>query len=276
MFPFKSLPGADVSAATLTHRGGFRRDREFALFDESGTCVNGKRNPGVHALRVRYDEGLSSAAFTSALTGERFVYDLEASPRKLEAWLERHFGQRIGVRRESNGGFPDDTDAPGPTIVSTASLAAIATWFPGLDINGMRARLRTNVEIGGVPPFWEDHLFAKAGMGVPFCVGEAWLEGTNPCQRCVVPTRDPDSGQPIAGFAKRVAEQRAATLPAWAQRTRFDHFYRLAVNTRPAASQAGRMIHVGDSVTVRAGDGSPLQTASNDNRKNQTARPTIS
>jgi hypothetical protein len=55
------------------------------LFDESG-CVNGKRDADVHALRVWYDDALSCAAFTSVLTGERFVFDLEDSSPKLEAW----------------------------------------------------------------------------------------------------------------------------------------------------------------------------------------------
>jgi uncharacterized protein YcbX len=253
VFPFKALPGADVHAAALTLRGGLRRDREFALFDETG-YINGKRNADVHALRVWYDDTLGSATFTSVLNGERFVFDLEDGPRELEAWLARHFGKRVSVRRESDGGFPDDTTAPGPTIVSTATLALIATWFPGLDTDSVRSRLRTNIEVDGVPAFWEDRLFAAAGTTVPFEVGETLLEGTNPCQRCVVPSRDPDTGSTIAGFAKRVAERRAATLPAWADRSRFDHFYRLTVNTRPAPAQVGRSIRVRDAVTIAAQD----------------------
>lgn len=253
VFPFKALPGAEVDEAALTPRGGLRRDREFALFDETG-YVNGKRNADVHALRVWYDDTLSSAAFTSVLTGERFVFDLDESPRKLEAWLAGHFGKRISVRRESDGGFPDDTAATGPTIVSTATLELVATWFPGLDAGSVRSRLRTNIEVDGIPAFWEDRLFAAAGTTVPFLVGETLLEGTNPCQRCVVPSRDPDTGAAIPRFAKRVAEQRAALLPAWADASRFDHFHRLAVNTRPAPAQAGRTLRVGDSVTIVAPD----------------------
>jgi uncharacterized protein YcbX len=251
VFPFKSLPGADVDAASLTLRGGLRGDREFALFDESG-CVNGKRNPDVHALRVWFDGGLSTATFISTLTGERFAFDLAGSVHGLEAWLAGHFQRRITVRRERDGGFPDDPDAPGPTVVSAATLAAVATWFPGLTADSVRLRLRTNIEIEGVPAFWEDRLFARMGMVVPFRIGEALLEGTNPCARCVVPSRDPDSGAPIPGFPKRVSERRAAMLPPWADRSRFDHFYRLALNTRPASAhaQVGRTIRTGDPLTI--------------------------
>jgi hypothetical protein len=152
------------------------------------------------------------------------------------------------VRRDENGGFPDDGNAPGPTVVSTATLAAVASWFPGLDVDSVRRRLRANVEIDGVPAFWEDALFGAAGDAVPFQLGAVELAGTNPCQRCIVPSRDPESGEPLPAFAKHVAERRAETLPPWAERTRFDHFYRLAVNTRAAPNQAGRAIRVGDSL----------------------------
>jgi uncharacterized protein YcbX len=247
IFPFKSLPGVDVSAATLTLGGGFSRDREFAMFDETG-YVNGKRDPRVHALRVGYDEAVTRAHFTSTRTGERLTYELEDDPRALESWLARHFGRRIMVRRNCDGGFPDDAVAPGPTVISRATLAAVAGWFPGLDVDRARLRLRTNIELGDVPPFWEDRLYGGADTAVAVHVGDVILEGTNPCQRCVVPSRDPETGSPILGFAKRVAEQRAASLPAWANTTRFDHFYRLAVNTRPAFMQMGRAIQIGDAV----------------------------
>jgi hypothetical protein len=50
------------------------------------------------------------------------------------------------------------------------------------------------------------------------------------------------------GFAKRVAEGRLAALPAWADRSRFDHYYRLAVNTRPAPLASAGVIRLGDAV----------------------------
>jgi len=251
IFPFKSLAGADVSAATLTRGRGLAGDREFAMYDESG-LVNGKREPKVHALAVTYRLSVGVAAFASKLTGERFTFALEDDPFELARWLGSHFGRPIAVRRDSDGGFPDDAAAPGPTVVSFATLEAVASWFPGLDVSGVRTRLRTNIELGGVPAFWEDRLYSRAGAAVAFRVGSVTLEGTNPCQRCIVPSRDPETGSPIVGFAKRVAERRAETLPVWAEASRFDHFYRLAVNTRPAALplQPGRVIRVGDVVAV--------------------------
>jgi uncharacterized protein len=39
-------------------------------------------------------------------------------------------------------------------------------------------------------------------------------------------------------------------LPTWAERSRFNHFYRLAINTIVPADQAGKIIRVGDEIEV--------------------------
>jgi uncharacterized protein len=239
-----------VSEATVTSRGGFAHDRRFALLDEQGRYVNGKVEPRVHALRVTYDDDLSVATFTNSGTGERRGFRLGADGAALAAWLGPIVQRVVGLRRDDEGGFPDDTVAPGPTLISTATLEAVAAWFPGLTVDSVRRRLRTNIEVEGVPAFWEDGLFGAAGTVIPFRIGDVAFEGTNPCQRCVVPSRDPETGEPLAAFAKRVGAERAAALPPWADRTRFDHFYRLALNTRPAGGQAGSCVRVGDHVLV--------------------------
>ena len=71
----------------------------------------------------------------------------------------------------------------------------------------------------------------------------------DPCQRCVVPTRSPGTGERYADFAAIFEKQRYAKLPYWATRSRFDHFYRLAANTRPVAGHSG-VIRVGDDVQI--------------------------
>jgi uncharacterized protein YcbX len=125
-------------------------------------------------------------------------------------------------------------------------LATVAQWF-NLSINEARLRFRANLEIDGVDAFWEDRLYAEPGRVVRFRIGSVELLGTNPCQRCAVPSRDPASGDAISGFAKTFAGRREQSLPRWAVAARFDHYYRLAVNTRPAV--AGQL-HVGNEVTI--------------------------
>ena len=167
----------------------------------------------------------------------------------LDAWLSRYFDQPVEWVEDTAAGFPDDTDSPGPTLISTATLATVAGWFEGLSTAAARGRFRANLEIDGVEAFWEDRLVAGAGRSVRFRVGEAELWGTNPCQRCVVPSRDPCSGETTREFARLFSQHRRQLLPAWAPADRFDHFYRLAVNTRPAENREC-VLRVGDDVRI--------------------------
>lgn len=138
-------------------------------------------------------------------------------------------------------GFPDDVESPGPTLVTEASIAAVAGWF-GFDLEATRRRFRTNIEIGGTEAFWEDHFYGRV-----VSVGGVLVESVNPCARCAVPSRDAVTGEVTAGFQKRFAELRRAQLPAGASNGLFDHYYRFTVNTRIAATQAGKAIRVGDT-----------------------------
>jgi uncharacterized protein YcbX len=248
VYPFKSLDGVDVDASAFTVRGGLRLDRAFALVDADGGYVNAKREPRVHRIRVTYDSLLTGATFALP-GGERFDFAFGDAPDALAAFLSRYFERPVGVQRDDDGGFPDDPKAPGPTIVSFETLAAVASWFDGMTIDDVRLRLRANIELDGVPAFWEDRLFGQAGELVGFRIGDVLLGGTNPCARCIVPTRDARTGEPLPVFAKRVAERRAATLPAWADATRFDHYYRLSVNTLTLEAH-GRQVRVGDALLM--------------------------
>ena len=84
-----------------------------------------------------------------------------------------------------------------------------------------------------------------------FAIGEARFAGTNPCQRCVVPSRWSSTGEvgPAEAFAKMFALQRRRNLPPWANVSRFDHYYRLATNTRYCLAEES-IVRVADEVHV--------------------------
>ena len=83
-----------------------------------------------------------------------------------------------------------------------------------------------------------------------FRIGDCLFDGSNPCQRCVVPPRDPATGESYPDFAKIFVERREQTLPAWAERSRFNHFYRLAINTLVPPDQTGKVLRLGDKVEI--------------------------
>lgn len=241
VYPIKSLPGQAVDSATLQAASGLANDRRFALVDAEGRLVNGKRTPAIHRLDAQFHEDLTQAT----LCGRR--WPITTGNVELDQWFSDLLKMPVRLLENRDGGFPDDTDAPGPTVVSTATLQTIADWYPGTSLEEMRARFRPNLEIDGVEAFWEDRLFGAAGDAVRFRIGETVLDGTNPCQRCVVPSRHPQTGAIHPGFAATFARQREHTLPRWANASRFDHFYRLAVNTRPVRPG---ILRVGDAVEL--------------------------
>lgn len=250
IYPIKSLDGIAVTKATVLKSGALRYDRQFAMFDEPGRFVNGKRDPKVHLLRTSFDLDAETVSLQVPGTEQTQVFHLNEERTGLEAWLSNYFGKIVQLRQNLLQGFPDDTDASGPTVISTATVEAVAEWFSDISGDEMRQRLRTNVEIADVPPFWEDQLFAEAGKLVQFQIGSIRFEGVNPCQRCVVPTRDTLTGMAYADFQKIFIAKRQETLPAWVSSSRFNHFYRLSVNTRIPESEAGKVLQVGDEVKI--------------------------
>jgi uncharacterized protein YcbX len=249
IFPIKSLDGVCLNEAGITPGGILEHDRVWAIFDEAGRVVNGKRTRRVHELRCEFDAQFQEVRLWPNTESTRAQFSL-AEPARLAEWLGEFFGFRVGVRRDDAKGFPDDHTAFGPTIISEASLHTIQSWFPELTVESLRRRFRANLELGDAEPFGEDRLFGAPDELKPFRVGAVQFLGHNPCQRCVVPTRDPDSGQAFAEFQKKFMELRKKHLPAWANAQRFNHFYRFAINTSIPPAEAGKILRVGDTVEL--------------------------
>jgi uncharacterized protein len=248
LYPIKSLDGAAVTQAEILPGGALAGDREFAMVDQAGRWVNGKRTARIHGLRAQFDLTARQVIMASSEEPEA-TFHLDADRTALEQWLSDYFTFPITLQQNLITGFPDDLESPGPTLISTSTLATVAAWFPGLDVAEARWRFRTNLEFGDVPPFWEDRLYTATGAPVTFTIGAVEVQGINPCQRCPVPTRHPLTGVALPQFQKIFGQQRQAKLPDWAAANRFNHFYRLAVNTRIAAAEAGKVLRVGDELS---------------------------
>ncbi|MCS1409412.1 MAG: hypothetical protein M2R45_02593 [Verrucomicrobia subdivision 3 bacterium] len=249
IYPFKSLNPVECHQSEITSAGALSNDRRFALVTSDGAFFNAKRAPRFHQLRLETDP--SAETLTISLRGEStgITVKTTAALDPLEKWLSHQFGRHLQVQESPVAGFPDDLKAPGPTLISTATIETISSWYPELTPANIRDRLRTNLEIDGVPPFWEDCLFAEnPNQSVEFSIGDCQFEGLNPCQRCAVPSRDPLTGRVLKNFVKTFTTNRKKTLPSWAAKGRFDHFYQVSINTRPKADQSNKEIKIGDPV----------------------------
>lgn len=249
LHPVKSLDGQAVPEATVLPSGALTHDRAYAIVEaDGGGIVDAKGHAALHRLRSRLD--VAAGVLFLAADGdppERFHLDRDRD--RLEGRLGRVLGFPVRLVEDRATGFPDDADAPGPTLVGTATIEAVAGWF-ALDPDEVRARLRCNVEVEGVSAFWEDRLLGAAGRTVPFRIGAQRFLGVRACQRCAVPTRDSRSGIADPSFARRFAQARRAALPAWAPREQFPHFYRVTVNTRIGPGTG--VLRVGDGLALGA------------------------
>lgn len=234
IYPIKGLDPLPVESTRVLASGALEFDRRWALVDTHGKYVNGKNYKQVFQTRANYD----LAKLEVTLDG--ILFSLTSDGQAIERWFSERVGEKVTWRENTEAGFPDDTNSPGPTFVSSASIAIVAEWF-ALPLEQAQRRFRTNVEFDHSEPFWEDRLY-----GSQFLVGATAFDAINPCQRCIVPSCDADTGAQDAGFQKRFAELRKANIPSFAQTAQFNHYYRFAVNTRIAASAIGKMIHVGD------------------------------
>jgi uncharacterized protein YcbX len=247
IFPIKSLDGLQVDEVRIARGGILENDRIYAIFDEKGCVVNGKRTARIHQLRCGFGPGLKEVRLWEDSAPAQFCLD---APEAMNEWLSGFFGFPVALKHDPKAGFPDDRTAFGPTIVSEASLRAVQGWYPGIGLESIRRRFRTNLELAGGQAFSEDELFGAPEELKTFWIGDVKFQGHNPCQRCVVPTRDADNGEAVAGFQKKFMEMRKQTLPEWADARRFNHFYRFAVNTSILEEEAEKRLRVGDLVRL--------------------------
>jgi uncharacterized protein len=254
LFPIKSLGGVSVAAARINPNGILEHDRIFAILDATGSYVNGKRTERVHLIRTEFAEDYREASFwiQGEIHRQNFVLH---EPTAINRWLGDFFGFAVQLVCEPTSGFPDDRAAPGPTIVGRESLQEVVRWFPELTYEEARRRFRSNLELGGAEAFWEDRLFGAPNELRMFQIGDVSFLGHNPCQRCVVPSRNPESGnRSPASFQKRFMALRKEKLPSWTNIERFNHYYRFAVNTSIPGSEAGKILRVGDVVRLSTQD----------------------
>ncbi len=231
-----------VETASIERGGSLADDRRWAITDLRGKFVNGKKYPQIQQIRAQFDLDTGSVKLSAPgqPTGQ---FQVAIENTALHDWLNGYLGFATQLIENTEIGFPDDTKSPGPTIISTATLEAIASWYPDLDMAEVRRRLRTNIELDGCTAFEEDRLFDQ-GL---FQLGQVKILGINPCQRCVVPTRDSLTGVPDnSQFQKVFSHQRSATLPAWTKLSLFNHFYRAAVNTKIPSTEVGKLLQPGD------------------------------
>jgi len=266
IYPVKSLDGVEVSECRVLPCGALENDRRWRLVDTDGRVVNAKRTPRFHLIEAKYDlarERITLSERTAGPAGPAETFPIVSGAEGPCAWLSEALGVPVRLEERCDGGFPDDLETPGPTLVATASLAAVASWF-GIDLAESRRRFRMNLEIEGCDAFWEDVIASPTRRAVPsdpaggasaeppspeprmFVFGSVRLRAERVCRRCPVPTRESRSGVITERFRETFESRRSTSLPIDVDASGWGDLYRLGVNTRLVAKAEGsQTIHRG-------------------------------
>jgi uncharacterized protein YcbX len=168
--------------------------QELALTFPDGTRVAAPVEPGRAVTTAFYD-------------GRRVPGRVVEGP--FAAAISEHIGAPVDlVARAGEEVGADDFPV---TLMSRASLAALGAALGDPTVDGRRFRM--TITIDGVDA-WDEHGWAERDVAV----GEAVLRVAEPTPRCVVTTRDPDSGRGDAPVLKALAGLRGkddVTFGVW-------------------------------------------------------------
>lgn len=249
IYPVKSLDGISVSQATILASGALKGDRSFAICDDQGEFVSSQRHNGTCFLRFSFNISNNIVGLKIQGTEQEIFFHIDRERARIESWLTSYFGFPIKLVENLITGFSDNIAALGPTIISTETIAEIASWFPRVCVNEMRQHLRANIEIGDVPPFWEDQLFAASDEVVRLQIGKVTFEATHPSQ-CIVSTRNSFREEVYPNFQEVFTAKRNKTMPHSARRSPLSHLSQLNINTRVLDRTSGKIIQIGDEVKI--------------------------
>jgi len=244
--PVKALSQIEVEKARITEGGVLENDRLYALIKPDGETINGIELSAVHDIDAGFDFGRERLTVETT-DGDSREFDLREDRAAATEWFGDYFDLPVTIERDRTDGFVSRPEA-GPSVISTATLEEVASWFDDMTPTELRRRIRVNVEVSGVPAFWEDRF---VGVDAPaFEVGGVRFDGVEPCGRCVIPQRDPDTGDRTPEFRSTLVKRREETFPNFADRDAFDHMFTLMLIAGVPESDRGETIRVGDEVHV--------------------------
>jgi uncharacterized protein YcbX len=180
-WPVKSMAGEELRALSLGPRG-VGGDRSHAVLHEHKGAwrpLTAREAPRLLAWRAAYpfnlDAGLDPASPPHAIVTE---------PDGVRSWRWGDPRLRSALARDVSG-IPD---VPGTVLVTVAgSLAALSAEL-GSEIDARRFRTNLHLELDADP--WAEPAWAGAEIELE---GGVRLQIDHACERCAIPTRDPDT-----------------------------------------------------------------------------------
>jgi uncharacterized protein len=211
-------------------RHGVTGDREFLIVDDDGKLLLTARNPRLLRVEPRWEParnllalrfpdggivedapGPGTAAVTRMYDGREIAGRVIPGP--LSAALSGYLGRAVYLFKRAADHLGTD-DRP-ITLMSEASLHALAGEFRGTPPDARRFRM--TITVTGADP-WAEHGWS----GQQVSIGDITLRVLAPVPRCVVTTRNPDSGATDARILHALAQVRGKkdiTFGVWCEIT---------------------------------------------------------
>jgi len=225
--PVKGMRLQRSTQIQLGHRG-VTGDREFLIVDDDCKLLQTSRNPGLlriepsweparNLLALRFPDGdvvqdvpePGTAAVTRLYDGREIPGRVIPGP--LSAALSGYLGRAVHLFRRAADHLGND-DHP-VTLMSEASLHALAPKFGGTAPDPRRFRM--TITVTGPDP-WAEHSWS----GHQVTIADTTLRVLAPVPRCVVTTRNPESGATDARILHALAQLRGKgdiTFGVWCE-----------------------------------------------------------
>lgn len=255
-YPLKSAQGISLPS-TGFDAGGMRNDRRLMAIDEKGIFITSRHNPQLLNISVQMNADhwmlshpeqasdciipfANTAGTNTSLAGQVWrdkINAIDAGEQAAE-WISSILGKtsRIALwtpKSRHSGKYDLETsfaDAAPLLIASEASMKQGCDWG-GVPYDARR--FRPNIIVDGIEAFAEDNW-------THFQIGNVSFEMLDTCVRCILTTRDPDSGiahpdkQPMKALMEKHHNEAGQPL--------------MGINVRLTSEAVGSMISVGDEV----------------------------
>lgn len=250
IYPIKGLSGTSLETAVVG-RHSLQFDRQFAMELEDSSLLNGKKDPRVNLISLDFDFTNEAISIQEKESKAEHIFELRVDNHDLDDFLSSFFHQRLRLITDTDGGLMDVPRRGSLSVYSEASLKALHQDLGRHDLDNLRARFRSNIELTGVEPYWEEQLYDRPGHGVAFSIGEVACIGAKPRVRCPVPPQDPESGQIDKHFVRDHIAHRNKPEHGGEKLLRYNNgVYFFAVDAFIPLSEEGKVIQTGDSIEI--------------------------
>jgi uncharacterized protein len=185
-------------------RAGARGNRRFFVIDDRDRMLNGKQLGELQTVLADYSDTERALKLTfpdgQVVEGEiepglglstRFfsrTAEARLVPGPWSAALSAHVGQSLRLVESADGGAVDRGARGAVSLISRASMARLAEMAGQQSVDARRFRML--IEIDGLDAHAED-----SWVGRQVQIGAATVSFTGHVGRCLITSRDPDSGE---------------------------------------------------------------------------------